>query len=148
MSLLLPKFKSLLFAPPKTDLLVIVRIIVGCWIAWYGKDVFISEWFEKARVGFGETGLGFSNPELMLYLAKGSELIFGIFLVLGLLTRLSSAILLVVLSVAVTLGQNWKIFPYDQGEITFFYWLFFVVFLIVGGGRFSLDALLFHKTKA
>ncbi len=141
----LSNFKFFLCASPKTDLLVFIRIIVGLWIAWYGKDVFNEVWFESRRISWGEHGLGFSNPELILYLSKGSELIFGILLALGLMTRVSSTILMIILTGAVSIGQNWQIFPYDKGEIAFFYWLFFVVFIIVGGGRFSLDRLLFCK---
>lgn len=134
-----------LFALPKTDLLFFVRVIVGLWMMWYGKDVFIDEWFAERKVTWGVTGYGFSNPELMLYLSKISEIIFGLLLVLGLYTRFASLALLVIMSVAVGLGQRFQIFPYDKGEITFFYWLFCLVFLFVGGGRFSIDALIGKK---
>ena len=112
---------------------------------WYGKDVFIREWFEPRAISWGEGGYGFSNPVLMLYISKISEIVFGLFFTLGFLTRFSSLSLLVVMTVAVSVGQNWQIFPYDKGEITFFYWLFFLVFAIVGGGKYSLDHLLFTK---
>lgn len=83
----------------------------------------------------------------MLYLSKISEIIFGLFLALGLLTRFSSFALLIIMTVAISVGQNWNIFPYDKGEITFFYWLFCLVFLLIGGGKYSLDYLFFKRKK-
>lgn len=138
------QFKSLLFGKPQTNPLAIVRIVVGLWIMWYGKDVFIDEWFQQRLVSWKED-LGFSNPALMLYLAKGSEFVFGFLFALGFFTRLSSFVLFIVLSVAWILGQDMQIFPYDKGEITFFYWLFFLVFIFVGGGKYSLDSRFFQK---
>lgn len=137
----------LFFGNPQVNLLFIVRIIVGLWMLWYGKDVFIEEWFEIRKVSWGEGGYGFSNPVLMLYLSKISEIIFGLFLALGLLTRFSSFALLIIMTVAISVGQNWNIFPYDKGEITFFYWLFCLVFLLIGGGKYSLDYLFFKRKK-
>lgn len=40
----------LFFGNPQVNLLFIVRIIVGLWMLWYGKDVFIEEWFEIRKV--------------------------------------------------------------------------------------------------
>lgn len=137
--------KRLLFASAQTDILVFVRVIVGLWMAWYGKDVFITEWFEVRKISWGPQGLGFDNPVLILYISKVSEIIFGILLALGLFTRLSAIILLIIMSVAVVVGQQCNIFPYDKGEITFFYWLFTIVFLFIGGGRYSLDNLISLK---
>ncbi|WP_419867952.1 DoxX family protein [Chryseobacterium sp. CT-SW4] len=134
--------KKIVLAPAQTDILVIVRVIVGLWIMWYGKDLFIDEWIQVRLVSWKED-LGFSNPLLMLYLAKGSEFFFGILFALGFLTRITSFILFIVLSVAWIHAQQMHIFPYDKGEITFFYWLFFFTFIFLGGGKWSLDYLLF-----
>ncbi len=136
-----------LYTGSKTDGLFVIRVIVGLWIAWYGKDVFIPEWFEERRLSWGPTGLGFSHPETVLYISKTSEIIFGILLALGLFTRLSSFVLLIIMSVAISVGQDWQILPYQKGEIAFFYGLFFIVFLFIGGGRCSLDWLLFGRNK-
>lgn len=136
---------KILFGKPNTNALVIIRVIVGLWMMWYGKDVFNAEWFAIRKTSWGEGGLGFSNPVLMLYLSKTSEIIFGLFLALGFLTRFSAFALLIIMSVAVAIGQSFQIFPYGKGEITFFYWLFSLVFLAIGGGKYSLDHLLFKK---
>ncbi|WP_443946727.1 DoxX family protein [Pedobacter sp. AW1-32] len=137
--------KKILLAEPQNDYLVLVRVIVGLWIMWYGKDVLVPEWYALRLEQWGPSGLGFSNPAFMLYLSKGSEMLFGFLLTIGLFTRFASLVLLFVMSVAVGLGQGWAIFPYDKGEITFFYWLFFIVFLLVGGGKYSFDNLIFKK---
>lgn len=136
--------KRIILVPPKTDALFIIRIIIGLWICWYGKDVFIPEWFQGRLISWKEE-YGFSNPALMLYLSKGSEFFFGILLALGFLTRIGSFVLFVVMTVAVVIGQSGHIFPYAKGEVTFFYWLFFLIFLFLGGGKYSLDSLIFKK---
>lgn len=138
--------KRLIVAPAKTDVLFIIRIIVGLWIFWYGKDVFKPEWFQARLISWKED-YGFSNPALMLYLSKGSEFFFGILFALGFLTRISSFVLLIVMSVAVVVGQSGHVFPYDKGEVTFFYWLFFLIFLFLGGGKYSLDNVIFKKNN-
>ncbi|MCL7988742.1 DoxX family protein [Sphingobacterium sp. lm-10] len=141
------KLQVWLFSEAKPDPLVFIRVIVGLWMIWYGKDIFIDDWFEERSKTWGEEGLGFSNPILMLYLSKISEIVFGCLFAVGLFTRLSSFILLVIMSVAVVIAQGWKIFPYDRGEITFFYWLFFAAFVFIGGGKYSLDHSLFNRKK-
>lgn len=136
--------KRLMLAPAKTDVLFIVRIIVGLWIFWYGKDVFKPEWFDR-RLIMWKRDYGFSNTVLMLYLSKGAECFLGLTLAMGFLTRISSFVLLFVMSVAVVIGQSGHVFPYNKGEITLFYWLFFLAFLFLGGGKYSLDSLIFKK---
>ena len=139
--------KKIWFGKPKVNPLFIIRIIVGLWMFWYGKDVFNNNWFETRKVSWGEDGLGFSNPVFMLYLSKISEIIFGLFLAFGFLTRLSSLVILVIMTVAIILSHQFQILPYDKGEIAFFYWLFSLVFIFTGGGKFSLDHLLFEEKK-
>jgi len=138
--------KRFMLAPAKTDILFIIRIIVGLWIFWYGKDVFKPEWFH-GRLIMWKRDYPFSNTILMLYLSKGAECFLGLTLALGFLTRIGSFVLLFVMSVAVIIGQRWHVFPYDKGEITLFYWLFFLTFLFLGGGKYSLDSLIFKKNN-
>lgn len=131
-----------MLSPAKTDMLFVVRIIVGLWIFWYGKDVFSPEWFH-GRLIMWKRDYPFPNTVLALYLSKGAECFLGILISMGFLTRLSSFVLLFVMTLAVIIGQNWQVYPYDKGEITLFYWLFFLTFLFIGGGKYSLDNLIF-----
>lgn len=124
---------------PRTDLLAIIRIVAGIWILWHGKEVFISEWFDKQIIVWGSEGYGFSKPVLMVYGIKICEMLFGLFLILGFFTRFAALILLVTTGMLVTLEYKWHVFPYEKGELSFFYCLIWLVFIFVGGGKFSLD---------
>ncbi|MCL7986345.1 DoxX family protein [Sphingobacterium sp. lm-10] len=130
------------FASPVTNVLVIVRVFVGLWMAWYGKDVFSNIWFEDQVEGWGPYKYGFSNPILTLYFAKVSEIVFGLCLALGLLTRLSCFVLLIMMTIVMGLAYQWQVLPHDQGQVSFLYWLFSFMFLCLGGGKYSLDAIL------
>ena len=79
----------------------------------------------------------------MVYLGKSSELIAGIFLTLGLLTRVGAIILLgTMLYITFFVGQG-RFWYQDQHPFMFV--LFAVLFFFTGPGAWSLDAVLFKK---
>jgi uncharacterized membrane protein YphA (DoxX/SURF4 family) len=98
------------------------------------------EFFEK---WFGDE-LHFPMPLLMAFLAKGAELSGGIFLLAGLFTRASASLIvftMFIATVTANLGENFNI----DGGFTISYFLFALIFLLWGGGKYSLDNLLFKK---
>ena len=94
---------------------------------------------------FGDE-LHFPMPLLMAFLAKGSELIGGIFLLAGLFTKVSASLIAFTMFVATITANLGKDFIVDGG-FTISYCLFALVFLLWGGGKYSLDYLFFKKRE-
>jgi putative oxidoreductase len=85
--------------------------------------------------GFADPiGLG---PELSLILAAFAEGICGLFIVLGLWTRLSAIVLSINMSVAFFFAHAGD--PFSTKEKSLLFLLLFVVILFTGGGKFSID---------
>jgi putative oxidoreductase len=100
----------------------------------------VAEWF-------GSMGIPF--PTLNAYMAASTELAGVVLLSLGLFTRLISIPLIVVMIVAITMVHLPNGFSAGANgfEIPFYYMLFLIIFLAHGGGKFSLDSILFDEQK-
>jgi len=100
----------------------------------------VAEWFGT---------LGIPMPTINAYLAASTELLGVVLLTLGLLTRLISLPLIVVMIVAIiTVHLPHGFAAGDNGfEIPLYYMLFLAIFASFGAGRFSLDHLIFGKEK-
>ena len=100
----------------------------------------IAEWF-------GSMGMPF--PTLNAYMAASTEALGVVLLTLGLLTRLISIPLMVVMVVAITTVHIAHGFEAGNNgfEIPLYYMLFLFIFLSHGAGKFSLDHLIFGKDK-
>ncbi|MEX2230607.1 MAG: DoxX family protein [Cyclobacteriaceae bacterium] len=93
--------------------------------------------------------LGFPAPLVMAFLAKGTEFVGGILVLLGLFTRISAFLLAIVMLVA-TLTANLdydltESFIRQDGVVTISCFLFALLLVLSGAGRYSCDALLFKK---
>jgi uncharacterized membrane protein YphA (DoxX/SURF4 family) len=100
------------------------------------ERLFFQKWF-------GEE-LHFPLPVLMAFLAKGAELSGGIFLLLGLFTRISASLVaftMFIATITANLGENWTI----DGGFTISYFFFALIFIVQGGGKFSFDYLLSRR---
>jgi uncharacterized membrane protein YphA (DoxX/SURF4 family) len=95
---------------------------------------FFSDWFGH--------DLHFPAPILMYYLAKGSEFFGGLFILLGLFTRVSSGFVAFTMLVATLTANRHHIYDGD-GTITISFLLFAVFFIITGPGKWSLNHLFF-----
>lgn len=95
---------------------------------------------------FGNS-LGIPFPTLNAYMAATTELLGVILLTLGLFTRLISLPLMVVMVVAIItvhLGNGFS--AGDNGfEIPLYYFLFLLIFLANGAGKYSLDNVIFGE---
>ncbi|MDD3591367.1 MAG: DoxX family protein [Sulfurovum sp.] len=100
----------------------------------------VAEWFGT---------LGIPLPTVNAYLAASTELLGVVLLTLGLLTRLISLPLIVVMIVAIiTVHLPHGFAAGDNGfEIPLYYMLFLAIFASFGAGKFSLDHLIFGKEK-
>ena len=100
-------------------------------IIFHPKErAFFEKWFGQE--------LHFPMPLVMAFLAKGSELLGGVLLVGGLFTRFAAGLVaftMFIATITANLGENFTI----DGGFTISYFLFAWIFILTGGGKFSLD---------
>jgi uncharacterized membrane protein YphA (DoxX/SURF4 family) len=100
------------------------------------ERIFFEKWFG--------TELHFPLPLAMAFLAKGSELSGAILIFFGLFTRPGASLIaftMLVATLTANLGENWNI----DGGFTVSYFLFAVILLTEGGGKYSLDHFFLHR---
>ena len=138
--LLIPAFGRIyaIFAPI-TELLI--RLIAGGALAYHGYQILFGNIDGAAR--FFESA-GFGNGLFWAWVVGILEFVCGICLALGLFTRLAAGPIIVFLIVAIVSyhwenGFNWE----GRGiEYPLFWAIVVFHFLIHGGGRWSLDAMI------
>lgn len=86
------------------------------------------------------SGLGFPMPELFAWAAGLSEFLGGILIALGLLTGPSALFLGFTMLVAAFGAHGADAF--NVKELSLFYLTVYFFFVLYGGGRFSLDAII------
>ncbi len=122
--------------------LLLLRLVMGVAFLLHG--------WPKIQNPFGWIPPEMSVPGVLQGLAALSEFGGGIALILGLLTRLASLGIASVMVVAIGMVHVPKGDPFvSQGgssyELAAVYLACTILFLLLGPGRFSLDALLFGK---
>lgn len=88
----------------------------------------------------GVTGLGFPAPELFAWLAGLAELLGGIFLAVGFLTRPSALFIAITMFVA-AFGMHLQD-PWSVKELSVIYLVVAILFAVRGAGRWSVDNLI------
>jgi putative oxidoreductase len=125
--------------------LLLLRVIAGAMLMQHGG---------QKLFGFPPSaGRPFDGaPELLskMWIAGALETFGGLLLVLGLLTRIVGFLLAGELAVAYfTAHAPRGFFPIlNQGELAVLYCFVFLFFAAAGGGRYSLDRLLFNRRSA
>lgn len=123
--------------------LTLIRIIVGLFMIYHGWEVFDAEKMKEYITW--DSFKGFPSPAFIVYMGKAAELIGGIMLTIGFLTRIASLIVAcTMLYVSVFVG-NGKIWYEDQ--YPFLFVLLALVFFFTGPGRFSVDQVLSGKNN-
>lgn len=121
--------------------LAFVRIVVGGFMIFHGLEVFDEEKM-KGYLDW-DSFKGFSSPAFVVYMGKVAELVAGIFLTIGLFTRLSSLVLIfTMLYISFFVGHG-KVWYEDQHPFLFV--LLGLVFFFMGSGPYSADRLVFKK---
>jgi len=97
------------------------------------------------------TGIGVAHPHVVTPVVAACEALFGALLVLGLLSRLSAAVLLTISTVALLMVGIEQI-PAGQSVLGWYSWLLYlpeslyilicIMLLVQGGGPWSLDTVL------
>ncbi len=88
----------------------------------------------------GVTSLGFPEPYLFAWAAGLAELVGGIFLAAGFMTRMSAFFVGFTMFVA-AFGRHLKD-PWDVKELSVLYLAIALIFVFKGSGRFSIDHLI------
>lgn len=118
--------------------LALVRITIGMFLIYHGWEIFSAEKMNEYLKWdmFKESASG----KILVYAGKGAELLSGILLLLGLLTRIACIILIcTMVYIAFFLG-NGKIWYDDQ--YPFLFALFGLVFIFTGPGALSVDKMI------
>jgi putative oxidoreductase len=119
----------------KQKALAIVRVITGMLLVYHGFEVFnpklmaeYAKWDMFMNLPFGL---------IMVYIGKGSELIVGLLLILGLWTRLASIILILTMIYITFFIGNGKFWYEDQHPFLFI--LLGFIYLFNGAGIWGFD---------
>jgi putative oxidoreductase len=123
--------------------LLVLRLAVGAMM------LSLHGW--KKLSGFGEIKESFPDPlgigsMTSLTLATGAEFFCSILVILGLLTRLAVLPLIATMAVAALVFHADD--PWSKKELAILYLIPFFTLLLAGGGKFSLDALIFKRRGA
>jgi putative oxidoreductase len=118
--------------------LAIVRIIFGALMVYHGKEVFDPELMKEYANWDSISG---SSGLLMVYLGKGSEFVGGLFLLLGIFTRVASLMTMGTMLYITFIVGGGKFWYEDQHP--FMFALFGLLFLFTGPGAFNLNQVVF-----
>ena len=95
----------------------------------------------EGNMKFGDPlGLG---SEVSLVLVVFAEVFCAILIMLGLGTRLAAVPLIITMAVAAFIAHGDD--PFNRKELALFYIVVYVVLLVAGSGKFSLDRLISRK---
>ncbi|RRS31726.1 MAG: DoxX family protein [Epsilonproteobacteria bacterium (ex Lamellibrachia satsuma)] len=135
----------MLFSYPKNIVLLLSRLVIAYGFA-VPALVKVNDlegtvkWFASISIPF---------PMLAAYLVSGIEMLGIIFLILGLLTRLTSILLSFVMLGAMFFVHIQHGFSVANNgiEIPLYYFIFLMIFATFGPGKYSFDHLLFEGEK-
>jgi len=138
----LPKF--LFDAPSGPAIILLIRIPVGLIFLTQGTLKFTDPHMGVLRIA----RIGFPHPHFTALFVGGFEMVCGLLVLAGLLTRAAAVPLLIVITTAITTTKIPELFREGQGfwymvsdARTDFAMFFSLIFLITaGGGAWSLDA--------
>ena len=137
------------FATSSTDALLLVGRILMSYL-------FLSAGWSKLFNVIGTTayftGLGVPSPSVMAYLVGSLEVAVGVALIFGIATRYAAIVVFIFVLVATAIAHRYWTYPAEAQRAQFVQFAknlaimsgsLFV--LVVGAGRFSIDAMLARK---
>jgi putative oxidoreductase len=132
--------KILKYQPISADLaILILRLTFGGLFIYHGYGKLMM--FDQFYANFPDLiGIG---PKLSFVLVLIAELIGGLFVAIGLFTRISVIPVFIAMVVAYFVAHAND--PFTQKELAFAYMLFSVVVFFLGSGKWSVDSLIFRR---
>ena len=121
----------------------LVRIITGAFLIYHGWEVFDEQ--QMHEYAAWDIFQNRPKPLMIVYIGKGSELLAGVLLALGLFTRIGCFIIACTFIYISFFVGNGKIWYEDQHPFMFVLLAF--MFFFTGPGRWSVDSILFQKQK-
>lgn len=118
----------------------LVRIIFGLLLVYHGMEIFRPEVMQGYMTWDVFQG---SMASLLVYTGKSLEFVAGVFITLGLFTRISSFLVMFTFTFITFFVGNGKFWYEDQHPFMFL--LFGALFLFIGPGGWNLDAVIFQK---
>lgn len=128
--------------------LVVCRIVIGVFFLITGCNKLFNPVFQKSMLKT-ITGIGFPYPQFTANFTAANEAIFGLLLAIGLFTRFSAAVLIIVLLVALVTFDIPQYIPQGLDPFTWYsyftylpqtlYLLMIVHIMVVGAGPLSVD---------
>jgi putative oxidoreductase len=126
----------------QTTGLTLIRLIVAFFMIYHGAEIFSAEKMnEYLKWDLFKNASG----KTMVYIGKGAELVGGVFLFIGLFTRLAALVLAGTMGYIAFFVGHGKIWYEDQHPFLFV--LLILVFFFTGPGRLSVDYYLFGRNK-
>lgn len=121
---------------PDAGLLLLRLLFGGLMLVLHGSSKLLHfATYEGEFIDF--LGLG---PTASLALAVFGEVVLAGLLVVGLLTRFAALGLVITMAVAFFIGHGGALQGDNSGELAFLYLGAYLVLLVAGAGRFSVDA--------
>jgi putative oxidoreductase len=118
--------------------MAIIRIILGLLIIYHGQEVFNPKLMKEYAAW--DTFQG-SAAQFMVYAGKSSELLAGIFLTFGFLTRIGAVLLIGTLGYITFFVGSGRFWYEDQHPFMFV--IVGLIYFFNGPGAWSLDRLVF-----
>ena len=130
------------FKKKATDIgLLWLRVMIGLAIASHGYGKIFGG--QMDRFAEGVAAMGFPLPGFFAWSAGLSEFLGGSLIAIGLATRPSALFVFITMGVAVFIRHGAD--PFSRKELALAYWAMAGAVMLLGPGRWSLDALLCRR---
>ncbi len=116
-----------------------LRVLAGAGIAYHGHGKVFGG--HVGQLTEGVAAMGFPAPAVFAWAAALSEFAGGLCLVLGLGTRIAAFFVFSTMSVAAFIAHSKD--PLQVKELALAYWTASGALILLGGGEWSLDKILF-----
>jgi putative oxidoreductase len=141
-------FRPALNAPTTDFGLLLIRVIVGVVFVFHGAQKVLGAFGGVGMEKFtqGVAGMGLPYPEIAAQAAAWAEFGGGMLLILGLLTRVAAVPLAITMAIACIKVHNTAFSLQHSGmEYALTLGVVSLGLLFTGGGRYSIDGLIFQR---
>jgi putative oxidoreductase len=141
-------FKKIFIPSDDSDLTHMALLVARLW---FGLTMLFNHGFDKLA-HFNDIVGTFPDPlrfgqEASLVLVILAEVLGSLLLTVGLMTRMAAAVLIIDMFVAFLMVHKTAMTGQGGGELAFLYLAGYVFLLIAGAGLFSLDEVIFARSK-